>query len=491
MRTYENDFGITALSLQVGENDTERRLVWFHRKGKGEPRVRMAALSDYERDGGFTEQNARVIFAKTETPVVNRDFLSSKVRITGLSLGESYVYNVGDDTGYDIDVHRFSIPKSPKQKLNFGIVSDVHFNVYQRKENDTRYLEAFRSFSDTVKRLENYEDERLGFIMSIGDNCSVYQMSSRWFADPGLCYPEGIALLAERENEEFLTSDVMKETALCTVLGNHDAQGLSEPGPYASVTAFHYDPPNDDGKSGHFFDNSIGNSYFVSGEVLFIGLNAFVIPYGNYCGSVEVHREFIKRAIDAHPEARWRVLFNHVPAYAYVGSANLNDKGNPTEPSRMREIFAEILHGIDLDVIFAGHQHAFSRSFHIKDGAVVDRKKIKSERDENGYLTESIKNPDGTMHYNVPAPTAFSFFSDVSKDCHDVYANYGICDYQFDELKVSGYAPTNDFRGFTYKEPLSIHVSVENDGAERRMTIKCLGTNDGIARDTYTIIKTI
>ena len=147
---------------------------------------------------------------------------------------------------------------------------------------------------------------------------------------------------------------------------------MSEPSPYASVTAFHYDPQNDGGKSGHFFDNSIGNSYFVSGEVLFIGLNAFVIPYDNYCGSVDVHREFIKRAIDAHPEARWRVLFNHVPAYAYVGSANLNDKGNPTEPSRMREIFAEILHGIDLGVIFTGHQHAFSRSFHIKDGAARD-----------------------------------------------------------------------------------------------------------------------
>ena len=46
------------------------------------PDVDFSGLGDYDRDGGFTEENSTVIEAKTEIPCVNGDkYLSCKVRL--------------------------------------------------------------------------------------------------------------------------------------------------------------------------------------------------------------------------------------------------------------------------------------------------------------------------------------------------------------------------------------------------------------------------
>lgn len=489
MYSYRNDFGVTALSLQVGECDTERRIVWYQTQERVGARVRYAKSSDFDRDGGFTDENSTVVEAKTELPYGNKTYFSCKARLKSLELGEEYIYCVGDANEFDWDYYRFYIPKNPKKKVNFGIMSDVHFNVYQRKSGDVYYHSKFITWTEAIRHTRDYGDELPAFIMSIGDNTSLCHMGIERFAHPEQKTPEGVAFLSEKEHEEFFHVPLMKETAFASVLGNHDAQGYNEPSPYAAVTAYHFDMPNDDGKTGHFADNSHGNFYFMCGQALIIGMNALPHKHGNYKSTPADHRAFILRAIEAHPEAKWRFIFNHLPTHSYVAGADFAANGNPTEEHKTREYYKEILKGIDIDVFFSGHQHAFSRSFNILDGKVVDRDKLVSEKDEKGNVTASIKNPRGTMHYNVPAPTNYSFYSNIQDDCHEVFANYGVAACGLKNGKDEGLAAANDYRGFIYDQAMYCHAELEETESSYRMTLRCIGANDDIARDTYTIEK--
>jgi hypothetical protein len=489
MNSYRNDFGVTALSLQVGECDTERRVVWYQIQSRKGARVRYAKSCDYDRDGGFNCENSTIVEARTEKPYGNDTYLSCKARLCNLEKGTEYIYCVGDGEEFDVDEYRFYIPKDPENSVCFGIMSDVHFNVYQRKASDVYYHSRLVDWSNTVKCIREYGKELPAFVMSIGDNASSAQMPAHCFAHPEMKTPQGVAHYLEKENEEFFHVPLMKSTAFASVLGNHDAQGYEEPNPYASVTAYHFDMPNDDGVTGHFESNSHGNFYFMCGQALIIGMNIIVAQHGNYKDNVKTHRDFILRAIEAHPEAKWRFIFNHVPAYAYIGSADINAKGAETEPSKMRKVFLELLDGIDIDVVFTGHQHAFSRSYNILNGEPIDRDKIESTRDENGCTSDKAKDVRGIMHYNVPAPTNFSFFSSISENCHDFYANYGVAECGLKSGKEAGLAAADDYRGFLYNQPMYVHAELESTQDSYKLTLKCIGRNDCIAYDTYVLEK--
>ena len=56
-----HQYRVEALSLQMGAAEDERRFVWLQHPDFPGARVRLATLSDYERDGGFTESNSRTV----------------------------------------------------------------------------------------------------------------------------------------------------------------------------------------------------------------------------------------------------------------------------------------------------------------------------------------------------------------------------------------------------------------------------------------------
>ena len=111
---------------------------------------------------------------------------------------------------------------------------------------------------------------------------------------------------AEAETEEFLAPKEMKEIAFATVSGNHDNALVfnKENFGYGGITGHHYDFPNDDGYSGHYLDNSSGNFYFSSGELLVVGITApcDIAPNNENSCSFAVNRTFIEKAVAAHPE---------------------------------------------------------------------------------------------------------------------------------------------------------------------------------------------
>ncbi|MBE6695547.1 MAG: metallophosphoesterase family protein [Ruminococcaceae bacterium] len=491
MNVYENDLNITCLSLQVGETDREKRIVWSHNSRRKGGRVIYAKAEDYDRDGDFTEENSTVVEALTQINRAYDDRLSCKARLYGLEFDTEYVYSVGDGEEFDRMVWRFRMPKDTSKSCSFALVSDIHFNVYQRKADDVQFHSRFIKWNQLLKSIFEYSNDTPACLISAGDNASVCHMGQSRYADPSKYTPAGIMAYSERENEEFLSVPMMKSVAFATTLGNHDALAKDTSDDYSSITGYHYDMPHDDGKTGHYVDYSQGAFYFRCGQALIIGLNLLAKAQGCTAAcSPEAHREFILRAIENEPDAKWRILVNHVPAYSYVTSADIKDDGTKTETFYLREHFIKMLKGIDIDIVFTGHQHAFSRSYHIKDGAPVDKDKLITETDENGYLRAKTADPTGALHYNMPATSTFSFSDNIAENRHEFYANYALGEYVYKQAKNEGKSWCEDYRGTTYNSAPFVFVRTDEDDEKYSITIQTVPYETLIPLDTYTIEKT-
>ena len=63
--------------------------------------------SDYDNDGGFTDNNSRIVTATTEKPHGNDKSISNKAILDNLKLGETYVYRLGGKDTFSDKVYSF------------------------------------------------------------------------------------------------------------------------------------------------------------------------------------------------------------------------------------------------------------------------------------------------------------------------------------------------------------------------------------------------
>ena len=474
------DYVITSLSLQVGVNEYERRFVWYQPRRFEKARVQYALLSDYERDGGFTPDNSAIAEGNTNEIFNNKAYRSCKVRVCGLLPGKTYIYRVGCDSEYDIEAYTFKTLADARAKQSFFLIGDIHLNVYRRcPERDTTYIN--RRWEHLLSRAARFEKESdPSYLLSVGDNIAVCNLSD--FAYPKKNTPAGVMEYAEAETEEFLAPKEMKEIAFATVSGNHDNALVfnKENFGYGGITGHHYDFPNDDGYSGHYLDNSSGNFYFSSGELLVVGITApcDIAPNNEKSCSFAVNRAFIEKAVASHSDAKWKILINHVPEYSYISYYG-------PESERFRENFGGLADGLNFDVIFSGHQHAFSRT-HPMVRNEVSKHDYLSELDENGYRVDTLLNPCGVIHYNVPSAHDHAFYNRPYPDVPDkLFGSYGITAAAFEGMKTRYPDESARFDGVLYSSPMYTYVSMKK-GEMKIMTVR---SDENIPIDTLILKK--
>ena len=112
----------TALSLQPGETENERRLVWYQPINCRQAFAELTTLTDYERENGFGRASRRIGGTVNTIPLNGTD-VSCKVRIFDLIPGENYLYRVGSEAGVEDAVHSFRIPGN-NTKRSFAVTAD-------------------------------------------------------------------------------------------------------------------------------------------------------------------------------------------------------------------------------------------------------------------------------------------------------------------------------------------------------------------------------
>ena len=502
-----NQYLVEALSLGVGAREDERRFVWLQRPEFVGARVRIAPLALYERDGGFTEENCRIVFGATTLVKRDEPFLSCKVRVDGLAPDTAYVYSVGCDSGFDAEIYTFRMPDLTSDRRSFFMIADLHINVYRRPfhKHDPDGKKAMARFENTLASARGYNGTAPDFMLSLGDNICVANMGASMFPEPEKFTKRLSADYVFAEHREFLMPRALKEIPMASVQGNHDSVNLDAGAdPVGDGNNVFFDLPNDDGYSGRYLEGSSatetissGNFWFVSGDLLVVGINAMVSTGGNriFC-TPEVHRAFIEKAIAAAGDVRWRILLTHVPAYSYVEGASVRAAGTtcgtpdaPTETAQMAEFFNDLCDPYGFDVVFTGHQHAFSRTYPLIGGKPVGEDARKVEAAVDGTVTETLTRPHGVIHYNVPSAYDHSFLSNLPEDPAALYAAYGVKTYNLMEAIEKKILHSDKFAGITYNSATYTHVTVEREGDAAVMTISSVRSDNSEAFDTLIIRK--
>ena len=181
---------------------------------------------------------------------------------------------------------------------------------------------------------------------------------------------------------------MLKSLPLATVIGNHDDDST---GRYAQ----HFNVANESATLGTTYSG--GDSYFVYNDVLFMVINT-------NDKSVAEHKAFMQAAIEANPDATWKIVALHHSLYS--GHASSTESATWVN----RSDYAPVLQELDVDVVLQGHDHIYCRTY-ILDGL----NSIEADADYeygNGEdkAPTAVTNPEGILYMTVNAGTNSGHF---------------------------------------------------------------------------------
>lgn len=363
-----------GIVINPGKDETERNFRWYMAKDVIKARVEISENEDMSEKKRF---DAEII-------TTYQGDKAAKATVTGLTAGKTYYYTCvsGDKAS---EIYSFTTDDSEFSAL---YMSDIH--VYD-DPNDSESLK--RTSFDFVKLIEKAKkNSDFNFMLSGGDMATEGQR-------------------VEYEGLSF--SEASRSLTIANVMGNHDRHSFD--------FKYYSNFPNED--FGPMAGYQSGNYYFVKGEALFL-----VIDTNN--ASATAHRNTIKEAVKAHPDAKWRVVMMHHDLY---GGSIPHREG---ECNLLRILFSPIFDEFNIDLVLMGHSHHYSVSDVIYDGESV-------EKIENG---KTVKNPGGTVYLvstsvSRPEEDAEINYSELvsigMEKLTDSY--YNILDFSHNELKVTSY----------------------------------------------------
>lgn len=291
----------------------------------------------------YREENSDKIFKKDSENLVfksDRDesFIHTAIA-DGLKPATKYFYTCGDKNNRS-EEYFFTTEEENLEKFTFVAISDQQQGNFYGQ--DYSKIQSF-----LLKILEKHPE--IKFIVTGGDNTDCGQHVVQW--NGALAGMKGI----------------MEYRPLMMTLGNHDNRGFKN---YETGEGRYYAEPAE------FFDTQFKMAYADNGPKNWKTEN-YSFDYGNvhFCimginGPDEVG-EWIKEDIGSSDKT-WKIGAYHFPIY-YSNPAGQNFDAFPW----MRE-------GVDMcDIMLAGHEHNFSRTFPIKNDEIFS------------------KPSEGTIHYMI------------------------------------------------------------------------------------------
>jgi 3',5'-cyclic AMP phosphodiesterase CpdA len=245
---------------------------------------------------------------------------------TGLEPGTGYVYRVGSADTWS-EAARFTTAAGDSDTLTFAYLGDA--------QTAGSTAEDYAKWGDLLQAMYRRSPE-LAFAVLGGDNVN-----------------SGISL------EEFglftqSARQVFSSVPLFSTVGNHESNFIGgKPELFLNWFAFPENGP--EGFSEEFYSFDAANCHILV-------LNSWI-----YSGEQSLTDEDYQRVKDwiaadlAASTADWQVVVLHVPVYAVHSD---------TTSAKLKENWAPIFEQYGVDLVFEGHQHVYSHSYPMYQGAV-------------------------------------------------------------------------------------------------------------------------
>ena len=414
--TIKTDY--EKVSMVPGADATKLNYAWYSKKAD-EAKVRISTNVDMskttEADGSNTYSENYKEFTGTSKEYKKIDdvtYYANKVTITELKENTTYYYQCLVD-GKWTSVKKFKTGDT--SNFSFLYVGDPQIGA-SKGQTPTESSEA--QSADIAARNDAFswnktltaaisEHSDVDFIVSAGDQIN------NTGDDNG----------QEREYAGFLSADVLSDVPVAPTIGNHDSK-------FANYQN-HFNVPNAYTEEQNA--TPAGNDYYYTyGDVLFIVLNT-----NNYnCAD---HEALIKKAEQAAPNAKWKIVTFHHDIYG-SGYDHSDSDGIV-----LRTQLTTLLDKYDIDVVLQGHDHTYSRSYmltsdgnthtaytkdnvkdeylNVKDGKTDDSAALSSKQE---YLNQNlcykivdktqgtINNPEGVLYMEANSATGSKYYNLIS-----------------------------------------------------------------------------
>lgn len=406
------------VSMVPGADATKMNYAWYS-KTADEAKVRVSTNADMSKttevNGSNTYSENYKEFTGTSKEYKKIDdvtYYANKVTITELNENTTYYYQCLVD-GKWTSVKKFKTGDT--SNFSFLYVGDPQIGA-SKGQTPTESSEA--QSADIAARNDAFswnktltaaisEHSDVDFIVSAGDQIN------NTGDDNG----------QEREYAGFLSADVLSNVPVAPTIGNHDSK-------FANYQN-HFNVPNAYTEEQNA--TPAGNDYYYTyGDVLFIVLNT-----NNYnCAD---HEALIKKAGQAAPNAKWKIVTFHHDIYG-SGYDHSDSDGIV-----LRTQLTTLLDKYDIDVVLQGHDHTYSRSYmltsdgnthtaytkdnvkdeylNVKDGKTDGSAALSSKQE---YLNQNlcykivdktqgtINNPEGVLYMEANSATGSKYYNLIS-----------------------------------------------------------------------------
>ena len=292
----------------------------------------------------------------SSTAANDAGYYSNQATMTGLEENTEYVYRVvnGDTVSqtYSFATGEFD------GAFSFAFVGDPQIGA---ASTDTD-IEGWDQTLDVIKNNLNPD-----FMISAGDQVNTASNETQYAG---------------------YLNDTLTSLTSATTIGKHDS----------SSTAYneHFNLPNESAALGA---TTAGTDYwFVYNNTLFIDINS------NDLSTAE-HVEFIKSAIAANPDVKWKTVIFHHSVYSTASHVNDGDI------IQRREQLPAEFENLDIDVVLMGHDHVYTRTYMMveENGSIVPDKTEEvqsSVTNPEGVLYLTANSASGSKYYDIKAPEA-------------------------------------------------------------------------------------
>lgn len=476
-KTIRNNY--EQIALTPGENATKMNFAWYC-VTEEIPKIKLMDSQGRVIQEVQGQQN----LANKETITENDNVITlipNKVTVSGLAENTSYQYYLD---GAWSDTYTFET----KSTENFSVmyVGDPQIGASVGQDDNSKEYHAMNDAYNWNHTLSSAlsAHSNVSFILSAGDQINQTSVSK-----------DADKLEQQIEYAGFLSSPLLRSMPVATTIGNHDSKSVN----YSN----HFNNPNTatsvattEGKTDAGTDY-----YFTYGNTLFVSIDT-----NNY--NCATHENVIKEAVEANPDATWRVLMFHQDIYG-SGYDHSDSDGIV-----LRTQLTPIIDKYDFDAVLQGHDHTYSRTYQLSsDGQTHSsyQSAPKTNTDDfSAYLGDNacyniltnienknnVVNPEGTVYFEANSATGSKYYQLIGTQQNYIAARsqswrptYSVIDFTETTLTVKTYdAATNTelVADGNIKTSYTIVKSVEKEDLKKEIESAEVKLGEVKAAGTYT-----
>lgn len=328
-----------------GDSKTSRGFCWYTVNKSGND-VQIVKTRNF--NGSFAGANT---YSTGDTYVFRKQYCH-KVTVSDLEPGVSYTYRVGDASLGLWSKPGTFVTDDGDSSFEFVTIADV------QASSDENFAHASETMKGALKTCPNAE-----FMVNLGDYVND-DTNDEW----------------DWYFKNFEFADMSLTAA--PVAGNHDGNITNKLNINVFNSMFNLSNPDTDSQTnwvnGVYYSYDYGNAHFT------------VLNTNDMYPITQSQRNWIINDIKTS-DADWHIVLMHRASYS-VGK-NINKPDTVI----MRDVLLPLFDELDIDLVLAGHDHTYYRSYPVKGDKVVEDVTYVTENYKGENVTFAV-NPGGAVH---------------------------------------------------------------------------------------------